>query len=56
MYCSIYLFVLLVSGRYRLDAVDFDNFQDLELEDFEQQAGEQGKWSLNMLNLCSFSL
>jgi hypothetical protein len=36
-------FVLLVFGRYHLDAVDFDNLQDLEEQDFEQQAGEQGK-------------
>ena len=43
MYCFIYLLVLLVSGRYRLDAVDLDNLQDLEPKDFEQQAGEQGK-------------
>jgi hypothetical protein len=38
------LFVLLVSGRYYLDAVIFRNLQDLEEEDLEQQqAGEQGK-------------
>jgi hypothetical protein len=43
MYCYIYLLVFLVSGRYRLDIVDFDNLQDLEPEDFEQQEGEQGK-------------
>jgi hypothetical protein len=43
MYCYIYLLVLLVSGRYRLDIIDFDNLQDLEPEDFEQQEGEQGK-------------
>jgi hypothetical protein len=30
MYCFTYLLVLLVSDRYRLDAVDFDNLQDLE--------------------------
>jgi hypothetical protein len=43
MYYFIYFLVLLVSDRYHLDAIDFDNLQDLELEDFEQQAGEQGK-------------
>jgi hypothetical protein len=46
----------LFEYHYRLDIVDFNNLQDLELEDFEQQAGEQGKCSLTMLNLCSFSL
>jgi hypothetical protein len=30
------VFVFLVSGRYYLDAVIFDNLKDLE-EDFEQQ-------------------
>jgi hypothetical protein len=30
-------FVLLVFGRYYLDAGIFDNLQDLEEEDFEQQ-------------------
>jgi hypothetical protein len=41
----IYLFfVLLVSGRYYLDAANFGNLQDIQKEDFEQlQAGEQGK-------------
>jgi hypothetical protein len=38
------LFVLLVSGRYYLDAAIFGNLQYLEEEDLEQQqAGEQGK-------------
>jgi hypothetical protein len=30
-------FVLLVSGRYYLDAANFRNLQDLQEEDFEQQ-------------------
>jgi hypothetical protein len=30
------LFVLLVSGRYYLDVVNFGNQQDLEEKDFEQ--------------------
>jgi hypothetical protein len=49
------LFVLLVSGRrYYLDAVNFENLQDLQEEDFEQQiAGNQGKCSLTMLILYS---
>jgi hypothetical protein len=43
--CCFYLFfVLLVFGRYYLDAVNFGNHQDLQEEDFEQQlAGNQGK-------------
>jgi hypothetical protein len=45
---------LLVSGRYYLDAVNFGNHQDLQEEDFEQQqAGNQGKYSLTMLILYS---
>jgi hypothetical protein len=43
MYCLIYIIVLLVSGCYRLDVVDFNNLQDLEPEEFEQQAREEGK-------------
>jgi hypothetical protein len=47
--------VLLVSSRrYYLDAVNFENLQDLQEEDFEQQlAGNQGKCSLTMLILYS---
>jgi hypothetical protein len=56
MYCFIYFLRLYVYIRYRLDVVDFDNLQDLEEQDFEKQVGEHGKWSLNMLILCSFSL
>jgi hypothetical protein len=41
MYCFIYLFVLLVADRYRLDVIDFNNFQDLEPEEFEQQVREK---------------
>jgi hypothetical protein len=52
----MYLLVLLVFGCYRLDVVDFNNFQDLESKDFEQQVREEGKCSLTMLNLFSFSL
>jgi hypothetical protein len=49
--------VLLVSGRYYLDAANFRNLQDLQEEDFEQQlAGKQGKFSLTILNLYAFSL
>jgi hypothetical protein len=36
-------FVFLVSDRYRLDVVDFDNLQYLKPVDFEQHAGEKGK-------------
>jgi hypothetical protein len=50
--------VLLVSGRYYIDAVNFGNLQDLEEEeDFEQQLVENlGKCSLTMLILYTFSL
>jgi hypothetical protein len=44
MYHFIYCLVLFVSGLYRLHVVDFNNFQDLELEEFEQQAVEEGKY------------
>jgi hypothetical protein len=44
IYCFIYFFfVFLVSDRYRLDVVDFDNLQYLKPVDFEQHAGEKGK-------------
>jgi hypothetical protein len=48
-----YLFsILLVSGRYYLDAANFGNLQDLQKEDFEQQlVGNQDKCSLTMLIL-----
>jgi hypothetical protein len=50
-------FILLVSGRYYLDAVNFGNLQDLEEKDFEQQqARDHGKCSLTMLILYAFSL
>jgi hypothetical protein len=50
------LLVLLNFGRYCLDVVIYNNLQDLEEQDSEQQAGEQGRCSLTMLNLYSFSL
>jgi hypothetical protein len=34
---------LLVFGHRHLDASFFDNFQDLEVEDFEQQQWEKDK-------------
>jgi hypothetical protein len=47
-------FVLLVSSRYYLDAVNFGNLQDLQKENFEQQlVGNQSKCSLTMLILYS---
>jgi hypothetical protein len=67
LYCFFSIYVLfgvlfyllllwLVSGCNRLDIVIFRNLQDLEEQDFEQQqAGQQGKCSLTMLNLYSFS-
>jgi hypothetical protein len=51
------LFILLISSHYYLYVANFGNLQDLEEEDFEQQrAGNQGKCSLTMLILHSFSL
>jgi hypothetical protein len=47
---------LLIAGRYCLDVADFNDLQDLELEDFEKQAGKQVKCFFTMLNLWSFSL
>jgi hypothetical protein len=48
---------LFISGRYYLDAVNFRNFQDIQVEDFEQQQeGDQGKCSLTMLTLYALSL
>jgi hypothetical protein len=50
-------FILLVSGHYYLDVVNFGNLQDRQEEDFEQQqAGDEGKCSLTMLILYAFSL
>jgi hypothetical protein len=50
-------FVLLVSGRYYLDAANFGNLQDLQEEDFEQHlVGNQGKCSLTILIIYTFSL
>jgi hypothetical protein len=50
-------FILLIFGRYYLDAVNFGNLHDHQEEDFEQQqVGEQGKCSLTMLILYTFSL
>jgi hypothetical protein len=51
------LLVLLIFGHYYLDVEIHKILQDLEEQDFVQyQAGEQGKCSLTMLNLCAFSL
>jgi hypothetical protein len=51
------IFVLLISGRYYLDAVNLGNLQDLQEEDFEQLlAGKQGKCSMTILILYAFSL
>jgi hypothetical protein len=42
MYCFL-VSCLLISDHHRLDASFFDNFQDIEVEDFEQQQREKGK-------------
>jgi hypothetical protein len=40
-----------------LGADDFENLQELDLQDSEQQlAGEQGKWPLTVLLHYAFSL
>jgi hypothetical protein len=50
-------FILLVSGHYYLDDANFRNLQDHQEEDFELQLpGNEGKYSLTMLNLYAFSL
>jgi hypothetical protein len=36
---------LLLAGHHCIDVVIYDNFQDLEAQDFEQQQGEEGKCS-----------
>jgi hypothetical protein len=38
-----FLACLLIFYYRRLDAPFFNNFQDVETEDFEQQQGERGK-------------
>jgi hypothetical protein len=43
MYRLIYLLCITYFWSLSLDVIDFDNLQDLEDQDFEQQAGEQGK-------------
>jgi hypothetical protein len=37
---------LLIFDHRHLDASFFENFQDLEAEDFEQQQGARGKFYL----------
>jgi hypothetical protein len=49
-----YLFVCLFSIAYfwslSLGTDTFENLKELDIQDFEQQqAGEQGKWSLTIL-------
>jgi hypothetical protein len=55
---TIYLFAYIASfWSLSLGAVDFENFQELDIQDFEQQqVGEKGKLPLNILILCAFSL
>jgi hypothetical protein len=45
----LFLLMLLISDHYHLDVVDFNNLQDLELEEFEQQAGEGYFLSLSLV-------
>jgi hypothetical protein len=40
-----------------LGADDFENLQELNVQDFEQQlAGEQDKWPMTILILCAIFL
>jgi hypothetical protein len=40
-----------------LDSEDFENLQELDVQDFEQQlVGEQGKLPLTILIICAFFL
>jgi hypothetical protein len=54
IWCSVCLFVCVACFRsLPLGAEDFENLQELDVQDFEQQiVGEQGKWSLTILILC----
>jgi hypothetical protein len=44
-----FLACLLIFYYRRLDAPFFNNFQDVEAEDFEQHQGERGKWILEQI-------
>jgi hypothetical protein len=48
-------FILLVSGRYYLDVVNFGNLQDLEEQNFEQQLARNPGSFLDHIGLL-FSL
>jgi hypothetical protein len=44
MYCFIYLLCIACVWLISLDDVDFENLQELEIQDLEQQlAGNSGK-------------
>jgi hypothetical protein len=46
----IYLFAIACLRSLLLGADDFENLQELDIQNFEQQlAGEQGKWPLTIL-------
>jgi hypothetical protein len=53
----LYLFAYIAFWSLSLDANNFKNLQELNIQDFEQQqAEEQGKWLLTILILCAFPL
>jgi hypothetical protein len=58
VWCTVYLFACVAYfWSLPLSAEDFENLQELDIQDFEQQlAGEQGKWPLTMVILCAFFL
>jgi hypothetical protein len=52
----IYLFIFACFRSPSIGADDFENLQKLDSQDFEQQAGQQGKWPLTILILCALFL
>jgi hypothetical protein len=57
MYYLVYYFIYLLRiACFQLLSLDVADLNELEDQDFEQLAGNLGKLSLTMLNLCSFSL
>jgi hypothetical protein len=56
-YLFIYLFAMHYFQSLSLDSEDFENLQELDVQDFEQQlVGEQGKLPLTILIICAFFL
>jgi phenylalanine-4-hydroxylase len=50
-----YLFTIECFQSLSFGVNDFENLQELNVQDFEQQlVGEQSKWTLTILILCDF--